>query len=217
MKIKNEAELLDKFCDKSYPNPLRSAPFFNTKYDEVWSTDGYILIRIKPEILSGEYPKGTLPMPRLGHPCEKTTTITIEALSKALEARCKFDKIFKVGDMVECEECGGSGDLIYKYTDRFGNTHERIYDCPFCDGAGEIEYEKAKNIIIEVGSAHFFSNRLQTLKQAMDFLDITSVKMTNNHRMEASEFIVNDDIRIVIMPMLFDCQKSKCSVKLELK
>ena len=97
------------------------------------------------------------------------------------------------------------------------NTHERIHDCPFCDGAGEIEYEKAKNVIIEVGSAHFFSNRLQTLKQAMDFLDITSVKMTNNHRMEASEFIVNDDIRIVIMPMLFDCQKSKCSVKLELK
>lgn len=105
MKIKNEAELLDKFCDKSFSNPLRSAPFFNTKYNEVWSTDGYILIRIKPEILSGEYPKGTLPMSRLGHPCEKT--ITIEALSKALEARRKFDKIFKAGDMVECEECGG--------------------------------------------------------------------------------------------------------------
>lgn len=215
MKIKNEAELLDKFCDKSYPNPLCSAPFFNTKNDEVWSTDGYILIRIKPEILSGEYPKRTLQIPKLGHPCEKT--ITIEALSKALEARRKFDKIFKVGDMVECEECGGSGDLIYKYTDRFGNTHERIYDCPFCDGTGEIEYEKAKNVIIEVGLAHFFANRLQTLKQAMDFLDITSVKMTNNHRLEASEFIVNDDIRIVIIPILFDCQKSKCSVKLELK
>ena len=154
-------------------------------------------------------------MPKLEYPCEKT--ITIEALNKALEVRHKFDKIFKVGDMVECEECGGSGDFIYKYTDRCGNVHERIYDCPFCDGAGEIEYEKAKNVIIEVGSAHFFANRLQTLKQAMDFLDITSVKMTNNHRMEASEFVVNDDIRIAIIPVLFDYQKSKCSVKLELK
>lgn len=215
MKIKNEAELLSMFCNKSYPNPLGSNPFFNTKYNEVWSTNGYALIRVKPEILVGEYPKGILQMPKLEHPCEKT--IFVDELSKALEARRKFDKIFKVGDMVECEECGGSGDLIYKYTDRFGNTHERIYDCPFCDGAGEIEYEKAKNVIIEVGSAHFFANRLQTLKQAMDFLDITSVKMTNNHRMEASEFVVNDDIRIIIIPMLFDYKNSKCSVRLELK
>jgi hypothetical protein len=215
MKIKNEAELLSMFCDKSYSNPLRSNPFFNTKCNEVWSTDGYALIRVKSEILVGEYPKGTLQMPKLEHPCEKT--IFVDELSKALEAHRKFDKIFKVGDMVECEECGGSGDLIYKYTDRCGNTHERIYDCPFCDGAGEIEYEKAKNVIIEVGSAHFFANRLQTLKQVMDFLDITSVKITNNHRMEASEFVVNDDIRIVIMPMLFDYKNSKCSVRLKLK
>ena len=52
MKIKNEAELLNMFCDKSYSNPLRSNPFFNTKYNEVWSTDGYVLIRIKPERLA---------------------------------------------------------------------------------------------------------------------------------------------------------------------
>ena len=111
MKIKNEAELLSMFCNKSYPNPLRSNPFFNTKYNEVWSTNGYALIRVKPEILVGEYPKGILQMPKLEHPCEKT--IFVDELNKALEARRKFDKIFKVGDMVECEECGGSGDLIY--------------------------------------------------------------------------------------------------------
>lgn len=213
-KIKKEAELLDKFCDKSYSNPLCSAPFFNTRYNEVWSTDGYFLIRIKPEILVGEYPKGNLPMPKLEYPCEKT--ITIEALNKALEVRHKFDKIFKVGDMVECEECGGSGDFIYKYTDRCGNTHERIYDCPFCDGAGEIEYEKAKNVIIKVGSAHFFANRLQVLKQAMDFLNIAAVKMVHNSPKGANEFVANDDIRIIIASMLFDYSK-KCDAKLELR
>ncbi len=213
-KIKKEAELLDKFCDKSYSNPLCSAPFFNTRYNEVWSTDGYFLIRIKPEILVGEYPKGNLPMPKLEYPCEKT--ITIEALNKALEVRHKFDKIFKVGDMVECEECGGSGDFIYKYTDRCGNTHERIYNCPFCDGAGEIEYVKAKNVIIKVGSAHFFANRLQVLKQAMDFLNIAAVKMVHNSPKGANEFVANDNIRIIIASMLFDYSK-KCDAKLELR
>lgn len=213
MKIKNEAELLSMFCDEKELRPLLRAPFLNTKYNEVWATDGYILIRIKPEILAGKYPKGRLPMPKLEYPCEKT--IFVEELNKALEARHKFDKIFMAGDMVECEECGGSGDLIYEYTDRCGNTHKRIYDCPFCDGAGEIEYEKAKNIIIEVGSAHFFANRLQTLKQAMDFLNIASVKITNSHCREASEFVVNDDIRIIIMPISFGFTR-KCDTKLKL-
>ena len=32
MKINNEAELLNKFCDKSNSNNLRSYPFFNTRY-----------------------------------------------------------------------------------------------------------------------------------------------------------------------------------------
>ena len=57
MKINNEAELLNKFCDKSNSNNLRSYPFFNTRYNEVWSTDGYTLIRVNPEILVGEYIK----------------------------------------------------------------------------------------------------------------------------------------------------------------
>ena len=71
MKIKNEAELLSMFCDKSYSNPLRSNPFFNTKCNEVWSTDEYTLIRIKPERLIGEYPKGELNLPPIRIPMQK--------------------------------------------------------------------------------------------------------------------------------------------------
>lgn len=212
MKIKNETELLEIFCDKDCPRIFGHTPFYNTKYNEVWSTDDCILIRINPKILVGEYPKRVLLMPKLESPCEKI--ITIEALNKSLEAYYKFDKKVMVGDMAECEECGGSGDLVYKYTDRNGNTHEHIHDCPFCDGAGEIECEKAKNIIIEVGPAHFFAKQLQILKQAMDFLNVTSVKVTNINCMEVGEFVVNNDIRIIIASIPSDCLK-KCNAKLE--
>jgi len=214
MKIKNETELLEMFCDKDCPRIFGHTPFYNTKYNEVWSTDDCILIRVNPEILVGEYPKRVLLMPKLESPYEKI--ITIEALNKSLETYHKFDKRVMVGDTAECEECGGSGDLIYKYTDRNGNIHEHIHDCPFCGGDGEIEYEKVKNVIIEVGPAHFFAKQLQILKQAMDFLNITSVKITNIHCMEVSEFVVNDDIRINIVSVLFDDLK-KCGAKLELK
>ena len=43
-KIKNEAELLNKFCDVVHVKPLLRTPFLNTEYNEVWSTDGRVFI-----------------------------------------------------------------------------------------------------------------------------------------------------------------------------
>lgn len=220
MKIKNEAELLDMFCDKS---GLRSYPFFNPRYNEVWSTDGYTLIRVNPEILVGEYIKESLPMPNLEYPCEKT--ITIKALSKALEACPLVDEEVVIQDDVKCEECDGSGEVYWEYTDNHLHTHERLMDCPICDGTGEMEHEKTKrtgkkvianDAVIMVGNAYIFAKYLQTLKQAMDFLNIASVKMTNNSPEGVNEFVVNDDIRIIIASMLFDYSK-ECNAELELR
>ncbi len=220
MKIKNEAELLDMFCDKS---GLRSYPFFNPRYNEVWSTNGYVVIRINPEILVGEYIKESLPMPNLEYPCEKT--ITIKALSKALEACPLVDEEVVIQDDVKCEECDGSGEVYWEYTDNHLHTHERLMDCPICDGTGEMEHEKTKrtgkkvianDAVIMVGNAYIFAKYLQTLKQAMDFLNIASVKMTNNSPEGVNEFVVNDDIRIIIASMLFD-YSNECNAELELR
>lgn len=38
MKIKNEAELLNKFCDVFHVKPLLRTPFLNTEYNEEWLT-----------------------------------------------------------------------------------------------------------------------------------------------------------------------------------
>lgn len=222
MKIKNEAELLNMFCDKNEFRQLLRTPFLNTNYNEVWSTDGRVFIGINPEILTKEYPKGELSFPKLELPCEKT--ITIEALNKALEACPLVDEEVVIQDAVKCEECDGSGEVYWEYTDNHLHTHERLSDCPICDGTGEIEHEKTKktgkkiiaeDTVVEVGNAHFFANRLQTLKTAMGYLNVESVKMVHNAPQGANEFVVNDDIRIIIMPILFD-QTNKCGAKLEL-
>lgn len=220
MKIKNEAELLDMFCDKS---GLRSYPFFNPRYNEVWSTNGYVVIRINPEILVGEYIKEKLTMFKLEYPCEKT--ITIKALSKALEACPLVDEEVVIQDAVKCEDCDGSGEVYWEYEDNHLHTHERLMDCPICDGTGEMEHEKTKktgkkviadDAVIMVGDAYIFAKYLQTLKQAMDFLNIASVKMTHNSPKGTNEFVVNDDICIIIASMLFDYSK-ECNAELELR
>lgn len=211
MKIKNEAELLDKFCDKSFSNPLRSAPFFNTKYNEVWSTDGYVLIRIKPERLVGEYPKGELRLPMLECPCKKK--ITIDAINKALNECPKVDEEIIIQEAVECEDCDGTGEVYWEYTDNKGHTHQHLDECPVCNGMGEIEPAKTKKTgkkivkekaVINIGKAYILASNLYKLKFAMEYLGITSVELTNNTERGGNEFVLDNDIRIILAPMLFD-------------
>ena len=223
MKIKNEAELLNKFCDVFHVKPLLRTPFLNTEYNEVWSTNGYVLIGINPEILAKEYPKGKLQFPKLEFPCEKT--ITIEALNKAFNSCPMIDEEVVVEDAVECEECDGKGEVYWEYTDNHLHTHERLMDCPICDGTGEVEHKKTKktgkkiiaeDTVVEVGIAHFFANRLQLLKTAMEHLNVDTIKMTHNSPKGANEFVVNNDIRIIIASMLFD-YSNECNAELELR
>lgn len=222
MIIKNEAELLNKFCNVFHVKPLLRTPFLNTKYNEVWSTDGRVLIGVNPEILAKEYPKEEHPFPPLEFPCKKT--ITIEALNKAFDSCPMIGEEFIVEDGVECDECDGSGAVYWEYKDNHGNTHERLMDCPICNGEGEIEPCKTKktgeniiaeDIVVEVRNAHIFAKQLQLLKIAMEFLNVDTVKMTHNDPNGANEFVINNDIRIIIMPMLFD-YSCTCSAKLEL-
>lgn len=49
----------------------------------------------------------------------------------------------------------------------------------------------------------------------MDYLNVESVKMVYNAPQGASEFVVNDDIRIIIMPISFD-HTCEYDAKLEL-
>lgn len=222
MKIKNETELLNKFCNVFHVKPLLRTPFLNTEYNEVWSTDGRVFIGINPEILAKEYPKGKHPFPKLEFSCEKT--ITIEALNEAFNSCPMVDEEIVVEDAVKCEECDGSGTVYWEYTGNHLNTHERLMDCPICNGEGEIEPCKTKktgkkiiaeDTVVEVRNAHFFANQLRLLKTAMEYLNADTVKMTHNDPKGANEFIISKDIRIIIMPMLFDYSFS-CSAKLEL-
>lgn len=222
MKIKNEAELLSAFCDNSYSNPLRSAPFFNTKYNEVLSTDGYVLIRIKPERLACEYPKGELTLPELEFPCKKK--ITIEAINEALDACPKVDEEVITQEAVECKECDGDGQVYWEYTDNHGHTHNRLYDCPICDGTCEIKPEirrkTGKQItddraIIKVGNAYLYGKIVNVLKSAMSYLEASSAELLFNPERGINKVAIGD-IHIGLGPMNFDKETCECNAELKL-
>ena len=168
------------------------------------------------------YTKGELNLPPLECPCKKK--ITIGAINKALDECPKVDEEIIVHEAVECKDCDGSGEVYWEYTDNHLRTHERLFDCPVCNGTGEIVPEKTKKTgkkraeekaIINVGNAYIFAYNIYKLKFAMDFLCITSVELAYNPERGASEFVIDEDIRIELSPMLFD-HTCKCGAELEL-
>lgn len=223
MKINNEAELLNMFCDKNNEREVLCEPFYNTNCNEVWSSNGFVLIRVNPKSLANEYVKRRLHFPILKSPCKKT--ITIEAINNALKACPLVDEEIIIQNAIKCEECDGSGGVHWEYTDNHGHTHDCLYDCPICDGTGEIEHKKTKktgkqiikeNSRVNIGNAYFFAYNISKLKFAMDFLGVTSVEMVFNHRINASEFVIDEDIRIEIMP-IYSYDDLPCDAKVNLE
>lgn len=224
MKIKNEAELLNIFCDKNNEREALREPFYNPNFNKVWGIDGYTLIQITPNVLTKEYPKYEFRIIGLDSPCKKV--VSVEAINKALETCPKVDEEIVVRGAVECEECGGTGEVYWEYTDNSGHTHEHEFDCPVCDGTGESTHQKTKktgkqiikeDAVINIGKAYFFAKNVSKLKVAMDFLDITSVELTYNSPKAPNQFVINDDIRIFLMPIFFGDNHHNCDAVLDLE
>lgn len=222
MKIKNEAELLSMFCDKNELRPLLRAPLFNTKYNEVWSTDGGILIRIKPERLNGEYQKGELNLPNQECPCKKE--VTIGAIEEALNKCPQVDEEVVVQEAIGCDECNGEGEVYWKYRADNGRIYRCLHDCPICDGSGKMEPEIRRKTgnkiayaaaIVKVGNAYMYARYINVLRMAMKHLNASSVEMFFNPKMGMSEFAIGD-IRIGISYVLYDNKVHECSADLEL-
>jgi len=209
MKIKNEAELLNKFCsDKDDLRPFLEKPFYNTKYDKVWCTNGYALLEINPKVLTKKYHEYELRLPELEYPCKKK--VTIEAINKALEECPKVDEEIVVSEEVKCKECEGYGEVTWEYTDNNCHTHELEAECPICYGKGYIIPEKTKktgrkitkeDAIISIGNALFFARNVNKLKFAMDFLNIKSAMLTYNPKQGANKFVLNEDVCVFLSPM----------------
>ena len=71
-----------------------------------------------------------------------------------------------------------------------------------------------ENAVINIGNAYFRARVISKLKFALDFLGITSVKLIHNPDITANEFVLNDDIHIILMPMLNPLNEYDAAVKL---
>lgn len=225
-KIKNEGELLNLFTDYDEIRPYMAFPFFHPTYNEVWATEGHVIIRISPDRLNGHYEpvKGCekLKLPKVSNPCELSCTLA--AIRQALDACPLVDEVLTEEYEEECKECGGTGEVEWEYTDDDLETHYHDFDCPKCGGDGVIMREKEKHTgkkvhddkaIIKIGNAIFFWYYLDIVAKALAHIGADVISITENTPMGMTRFTF-DGINIGLMGLIDDGGKG-ISTEVELK
>lgn len=206
-KFKNEAELLATFSNPNYPHLEQYRhPFFNERTGQVWATDGHILISVAPHRLSGDYPKLKLgePVGFAKRTCD--LTVTMSMLAKTLASVPKIKEQIEVQPARECEECDGTGEVMWEYTDGGLKVHQMEAVCPVCGGRGifaKAVYKETGRTIpdpkakIEVGNAILLVRDVQKLVGAMEFFRADSVHLVRDE--SQTTWIIDEDIFIILM------------------
>lgn len=138
-------ELLKKFCttDENERREFLRRPFeYELNGHRVAiATDGHLLCvakkgceGVEPLDASRHYIPKNLASLLLGNPDQQ---LSIDRLRAALaKAPMKHDNV--------CPECSGDGLVVYEYhCEANGNTYNTTGDCPYCDGKGKIDDDKA--------------------------------------------------------------------------
>lgn len=225
-KIKNETKLLGLFTGYDAIRPYMYAPFFHPTYNEVWATEGHVIIRISPERLNGHYEPVVecekLKLPQTQIPCQ--LSCTLDAIKQALDACPLVDEVITEEYEEQCKECGGTGDVEWEYTDDDLHTHYHDFDCPKCGGDGVIRREKEihtgkkvhdEKAIVKIGNAIFRWYFLDIVAKALKLIGADVISITANNPLGMTEFVF-DGIKIGLMG-IFDEDGKGISAEVELK
>ena len=205
-KIKNEDELLGLFIDLDGIHSSTWMPFLHPTYNEVWATDGYVIIRIPPERLNKQYEPTDgcekLKLPMVEHPCSKSCTLA--DINKALDSCPLVDEVLIEENEEKCKECDGTGEVKWEYTDDNLHRHFHNFDCPVCGGSGVITSKKEihtgkkvhdENAIVKIGNATFLWYYLDIVAKALKHIGADVIDITANDHLGTTMFVF-DGIKI---------------------
>lgn len=212
MKIKNEKEIFDLYVDdeNSLRNTLKT-PFIQESDGRVWSSDGYIMIMVNQECVSGEYKTQDIGSQINARDYNCDFPLSISDLQDALDRCPQEDEVLITYKEVECPECYGTGDVIAEYqADYDDEDYEIVGVCPICDGSGKIDEEvrtptgkkvPQEDSIIKLGKGFFKWHHFRTIIKTCKMLDIEQIRLVRTHETEMSILELSKDIHIGFMPM----------------
>lgn len=148
MKLKNEKEALQMFCDDDHCRPHLRRPFINDKDNgRIMATNGRIAIHVDPSLVECKYEHDEQRLPGFDYEANDINkVIDFADIEKAYNSfELVPEVVSKDGEPIECPECEGSGHVDYEYEDQKGNMHYCEEYCPVCNGTGKRDdYEEVE-------------------------------------------------------------------------
>lgn len=210
MKYKfNEQELLSLFYDKGNDmRPHLTAPYLENGY--VCASEGHILIRIKAEILNGEYQEST--WRNISFPADNCDfLVSLRDVEMALINIPQVEETKLMGEDEDCEECDGEGVVEWEYRGKKQQDYYRYHACPVCDGFGykcRAVYKKTGEMVpdkefpIGIRDIVFKSKFIEILGKAMRIMGVDKVRCVHQSYGDPCIFRVDNNIEIIIMPYM---------------
>lgn len=202
--IKSIDELLQMFVSTDEYRPKFMKPW--RERNHVFASETHILIRANGYLTTVDYPQhnsdNTNKMFPTGIPNGILTAATLE---NAISHAPLVDEYERTGKDVECEECDGTGEVIWDY-----KCWSKSFDCPVCDGTGYTETQMVKatgqkainpDAAIQIGLIVFRAVFLKQILDAMEYCGCKEVSVTFGSRTTATRFNLTDEIDIILMPV----------------
>lgn len=212
----DEHKLLRLFCSKE---SLSAMPLL--KDNKVFATDGHKAIYVNAEVCQGEYEKTkrfNIELP----PEEQELNIPLLSLQKAYDSLPKVET--EEYDSEDCDECNGTGSVVWEYLDEKGHTHCNDFDCPICNGFGFFKrnirkcYEPEWNAVIKLDGFFINNNHIKAIIDALLLLGkdhITLLSIAEEDSVVYAYFRIDENITIVISPYC-DYDEEDADAKVEL-
>ncbi len=212
----DEHKLLRLFCSKE---SLSAMPLL--KDNKVFATDGHKVIYVNAEVCQGEYEKTkrfNIELP----PVEQELNIPLLSLQKAYDSLPKVET--EEYDSEDCDECNGTGSVVWEYLDEKGHTHCNDFDCPICNGWGFFKrnirkcYEPEWNAVIKLDGFFINNNHIKAIIDALLLLGkdhITLLSIAEEDSVVYAYFRIDENITIVISPYC-DYDEEDADAKVEL-
>lgn len=212
----DEHKLLRLFCSKE---SLSAMPLL--KDNKVFASDCKKAIYINAEVCQGEYEKTkrfNIELP----PVEQELNIPLLSLQKAYDSLPKVET--EEYDSEDCDECNGTGSVVWEYIDEKGHTHCNDFYCPICNGLGFFKrnirkcYEPEWNAVIKLDGFFINNNHIKAIIDALLLLGkdhITLLSIAEEDSVVFAYFRIDENITIVISPYC-NCDEEDADAKVEL-
>lgn len=188
-RINNEQELFELFCDPHSESAFKQKPYYETRRETVFSTNGQILIMMNPSMLSESYEEIEKPVIYTVFRYSMEGYFTLESLKKVLASFEMEEEVGQTEKEEECKECKGSGDVEWEYTDKEGETHYHYFECPICEGEGVNDvFENTgfmmptEDSTVRIGKSFIRGVEAQKLLWAMEYFKVDKAEFSESEK-----------------------------------